>query len=264
MIEGLVMEVHRSYVIVLSTDGEYLKLKKVGEVNVGDTYTGKEYKIFLPRYAAAAVVLFLATTFGGYTAYANQIVGVVNISGEKDVKLYISRNGQVKKVEGLNETSSLKNMPVDKAVEKVNEIAEKEGIFNKAKSLKVNTTKLKSSKVNLDEVKSKVETAVNKDKPKKTKQNTLEKVEDKKDTKDNNIKNNDKKDDPKKDTKNDDKDKNQDVKKELYNKSQNSSSNSSSSNNSSGDKKDKNNSNSEKKNGDSDKEKNDKNIIKKN
>jgi hypothetical protein len=167
MIEGLVMEVHKSYVIVLTSGGEYLKLKKVGVVNVGDIYTGKEYKIFLPHYAAAAVMLFFVTTFGGYTAYANQIVGVVNISGTKDVKLYISRSGQVKKVEGLKDTSGLKNMPVEKAVNRVNDIGKKEGVFNEDKEVKVNTAKIKASKLNLDEVKSKVETAVNKNKPDK-------------------------------------------------------------------------------------------------
>lgn len=259
MIEGLVMEVHKSYVIVLTSGGEYLKLKKVGIVNIGDIYKGKEYTVFLPRYAAAAVMLFFMTAFGGYTAYANQVIGVVNISGSKDVKLYISRNGQVKKVEGLKDASSLKNMPVEKAVEKVNDMGKKEGVFNKDKAVKVDTTKLKSSKVNLDEVKNKFETAVNKNKPYKEDKTPSKNIEEKKDSKDNSIKN-----DNKKEQKEIDKKAKQDTTIEKTNNGKNGTSAAPASNNSSDKKNDKSNSNNEKKNDKDDKDKKEKNKGKKN
>jgi hypothetical protein len=258
MIEGLVMEVHKSYVIVLSPGGEYLKLKKFGNVSVGDIYTGKEYKIFMPRYAAAAVMLFFMTAFGGYTAYANQIVGVVNISGTKDVKLYISRNGYVKKVEGLDDASSLKNIPVDKAVEQVNNIGKKEGAFNEGETVKVNTTKIKSSKINLDDVKNKVETEVNKNSSKKPNPNPPQKNEETKDLENNNTKN-----DNKKDIKNDDKNESKDIKKLNNSNNINSSKNSPPSNSSSKNKNDKPEDTNEKQSDNKDKEKNDKNKYKK-
>jgi hypothetical protein len=152
MIEGLVMEVCRNYVIVLTPSGEFLKLRKSGEVNVGDVYKGKIYRPFVPFYAAAALLLFILSSFGGYTAYAHQVVGVIDITGDKNVRLYINRLGKIEKVDGLKNPSELKNLPTDKALNKIKSVGEKEGLFSSQKDINVSSKTLKKSNVDIKQL----------------------------------------------------------------------------------------------------------------
>lgn len=165
MVEGLVMELYRDYVVVMTRTGEFLKLRKRGIVNVGDIYKEKVYrKIPMFTYAAAAALIFAFTSLAGYTAYANQIVGYVDIKGDRDVRLYVSRNGTVEKVDGIQNTTNIKNLPVDKAIEELNEIAVVEGIYNDSSKVDISTTKLKDSKLDLDKVNENVKKILVKDK----------------------------------------------------------------------------------------------------
>lgn len=164
MVEGLVMELYKDHVIVMTKSGEFLKLKKRGSVNVGDIYKENIYrKIPLFVYAAAAALIFVVTSFAGYTAYANQIVGYVDIKGDKDVRLYVSRNGTVEKVDGVQNSTQIKNLPVEKAVKELNTIAPGEGIYNKNSEVEVSTTKVKESKLDLNKVNDKVKKIISKD-----------------------------------------------------------------------------------------------------
>lgn len=163
MHEGLVMEVYKEYVVVLTNDGEFLKLRKKGMVNIGDLYKQKIYrKQPLYYYAAAAIIVFVLTSFAGYNAYASQIVGYVDITGSKNVRIYVNRKGTVQKVDGLENTKEIKNLPVYKAVEKLASIAPKEGIYTEESSVDVSSKKLKNSKLNFNEVNDKVKNIISK------------------------------------------------------------------------------------------------------
>jgi hypothetical protein len=161
MQEGLVMEIYKNYVVVMTNSGEFLKLRKKGIVNIGDIYKQKIYTGQpLYYYAAAALIIFVLTSFVGYNAYASQIVGYVDIKGTKSVRLYVNRKGTIQKVDGLEDTKEIKNLPVYKAVEKLTSIAPKEGLYNDESTIDVTSKKLKDSKLNFNEVKDKVKNII--------------------------------------------------------------------------------------------------------
>lgn len=165
MVEGMVMELYKDYVVVMTKSGEFLKLRKRGIVNIGDIYKEKVYRrIPVFTYTAAAALIFVVTSFAGYTAYANQIVGYVDIKGNKDVRLYVSRNGTVEKVDGVENANVIKDLPVDQAVEELNEIAPIEGIYDDSSDVAVITTKVKDSKLDLTKVDENVKKILSQDK----------------------------------------------------------------------------------------------------
>lgn len=164
MIEGMVMELYKDHVVVMTKSGEFLKLRKRGIVNIGDLYKENIYRrIPIFTYAAAAILIFVFTSFAGYTAYANQIVGYVDIKGNKDVRLYVSRNGTVEKVDGVQNASQIRNLPVDQAIEELNIIAPVEGIYNDSSEVAVSTTEVKDSKLDFNKVNEKVKKILSKD-----------------------------------------------------------------------------------------------------
>lgn len=164
MIEGMVMELYKDHVIVMTKSGEFLKLRKRGSVNIGDIYKENIYRrIPVRTYAAAAILIFVFTSFAGYTAYANQIVGYVDIKGTKDVRLYVSRKGNVEKVDGIQNSGQIKNLPVYQAIEKLNTIASSEGIYNNSSDVVISATELKDSKLDFNKVNEDVKKILSKD-----------------------------------------------------------------------------------------------------
>ena len=148
----------------MTKSGEFLKLRKRGNVNIGDIYKENIYrKIPMFTYAAAAVLIFLFTSFAGYTAYANQIVGYVDIKGSKDVRLYVSRKGTVQKVDGLQNGNQIKDLPVYQAVEELSTMAPVEGIYTNSSEVDVTTTKVKDSKLDFNKVNEDVKKILSKD-----------------------------------------------------------------------------------------------------
>lgn len=164
MIEGMVMELYKDHVIVMTKSGEFLKLRKRGNVNIGDIYKENIYRrIPVLTCAAAAVLIFVFTSLAGYTAYANQIVGYVDIKGNKDVRLYVSRKGTVEKVDGVQNPDQIKNLPVYQAVEELNTIASVEGIYNNSSEVEISTTEVKDSKLDFNKVNENVKKILTKD-----------------------------------------------------------------------------------------------------
>ncbi len=162
--EGMVMELYKNHVIVMTKSGEFLKLRKRGNVNIGDIYKENIYRrIPLITYAAAAALIFVFTSFAGYTAYANQIVGYVDIKGSKDVRLYVNRKGTVQKVDGLQNGNQIKNLPVYKAVEELSTIAPVEGIYTNSSEVDVSTTKVKDLNLDFDKVNENVKKILSED-----------------------------------------------------------------------------------------------------
>jgi hypothetical protein len=201
----------------MTKSGEFLKLRKRGIVNIGDLYKENIYRrIPMLTYAAAAILIFIFTSFAGYTAYANQIVGYVDIKGSKNVRLYVSRKGTVEKVDGVQNASQIKNLPINQAVEGLNLIAPVEGIYNNSSEVAVSTTEVKDSKLDFKKVNENVKKILSKDSKSQDKNsnknqpdnslkenNSQKNNEDNSDKLDKNDKNNSMKD-------NDDEDKNKD------------------------------------------------------
>lgn len=186
----MVMELYKDHVVVMTNSGEFLKLRKRGIVNIGDIYKENIYRrIPVFTYAAAAALIFVVTSFAGYTAYANQIVGYVDIKGNKDVRLYVSRKGTVEKIDGVQNAGGIKDLPIDQAVEELNEIAPFEGIYNNSSEVAVSTTKVKASKLDLNKVNENVKKIISKENESNDK-NTNKPVNENKDdknTKDNKV-----------------------------------------------------------------------------
>jgi hypothetical protein len=160
----MVMELYNNHVVVMTKSGEFLKLRKRGNVNIGDIYKENIYrKIPIFTYAAAAALIFVFTSLAGYTAYANQIVGYVDIKGSKDVRLYVSRKGTVQKVDGLQNGNQIKNLSVYQAVEELSTLAPVEGIYTDSSEVDVSTTEVKDSKLDFNKVNENVKKILSKD-----------------------------------------------------------------------------------------------------
>lgn len=162
MREGMVLEVYRDYVAVMTKGGEYLKLRKNGNVEIGDIYKGRPYYKLPYYYVAAALMLIIITSYSGITAYANQIVGYVDINGAKSVRLYVNRKGTVQKVDGLSHPEAVKNLTVENAAQEINKIGSNEGIFTDSSQVEVTTKELKSSGINFSKEKDKLEKVLKK------------------------------------------------------------------------------------------------------
>lgn len=185
------MELYKDHVIVMTKSGEFLKLQKRGSVNIGDIYKENIYRrIPVRTYTAAAILIFIFSSFAGYTAYANQIVGYVDIKGTKEVRLYVSRKGNVEKIDGIQNSGQIKNLPVYKAIEKLNTIASAEGIYTSSSDVEISVTELKDSKLNFNKVNENIKKILSKDNndcsnstSNEKKPNTVEKNKASKDTK---------------------------------------------------------------------------------
>lgn len=167
MVEGIVFEVKRDYVIVMTNSGEFKKLKKKGKVIDGDIYRGNVYINSMRYYAAAALIAFILTGFTGYNAYAHQVVGYVDIMGDKNVRLYVNRMGNVQKSEGLTNQKSIKNLSIYDAVKHIASLPEGEAI--NLQQVKYN--EIKSSKFNALEVEKNVKKALKEKNAAGTKEN---------------------------------------------------------------------------------------------
>lgn len=148
MVEGIVFEVKIDYVIVMTSSGEFKKLKKKGKVKDGDIYRGTTYSNPIKHYAAAALILFILTGFTGYNAYAHQIVGYIDIMGDKSIRLYVNRLGNVQKSEGFYNQKSIKNLSIYDAVKHLTSLSEMENISFKEVKFK----EIKASKFNALEI----------------------------------------------------------------------------------------------------------------
>lgn len=151
MNEGIVMEVYRNNIVILTKSGEFKKLKKVGNVQVGDIYKEKQSKNPFKYFVAAATVLFILIGYTGYNAYAHQIVGYVDITGSKNIRLYVNRMGKVQRVDGIKNQNKIKNLPIYEAVKEIQSISINEGMLN-GQDIKVTAKKIKSSKFNSQEI----------------------------------------------------------------------------------------------------------------
>lgn len=184
--EGIVMELNNNHVVVMTNTGEFIKLKKHGTVNIGDVYRSNPYHtIPISAIIAAAIFIFVITSFAGYRAYANQIVGYMDIAGKKTVRLYISRNGTVKKVDGLENTKALKNLPIEKAVEEVLSLGAEEGIYAETEVVTINTMKTKEAKIDFNSISKKAKeiVSIKREDKEQQKEEKLEKKQDDKEQK---------------------------------------------------------------------------------
>lgn len=131
---GLVMEVKKDSLIVLTDKGEYLRIKNDGRSAIGDMVPfdvpSHQPAVFLkmPRQVIAMAASFILLCTAGLGAYGySQPFGVVNVDINPSVALTYNWFSRVIAVEALNADAeqllpalgNLKNQPVPEAVEEV-------------------------------------------------------------------------------------------------------------------------------------------------
>ncbi len=131
---GLVMEVTKDFLIVLTDKGEYLRIKNDGLSAIGDMVPfdvpshQPAVSLRMPRRLVAMAASFLLLCTAGLGAYGySQPFGVVNVDINPSVALTYNWFSRVIAVEALNADAqqllpalgNLKNQPVTKAVEEV-------------------------------------------------------------------------------------------------------------------------------------------------
>lgn len=131
---GLVMEVKKDSLIVLTDKGEYLRIKNDGRSAIGDMVPfdvpSHQPAVFLkmPRQVVAIAASFILLCTAGLGAYGySQPFGVVNVDINPSMALTYNWFSRVIAVEALNADAkrllpalgNLKNRPVPEAVENV-------------------------------------------------------------------------------------------------------------------------------------------------
>lgn len=130
---GIVLEVHRNTVTVMTPDGRFCRLARYGHVEVGQEYSGR--KPARPWLAAAAVFLLLFVS-ALYPLSSSQAVAYVSVDINPSLELGVSRNLHVVSATALNAEASdlladlrLKGLPLAEAVEAVLQAAEEKDYF---------------------------------------------------------------------------------------------------------------------------------------
>ncbi|MCT4562864.1 MAG: anti-sigma factor domain-containing protein [Maledivibacter sp.] len=112
--KGVVMEVEKSYIIVLTHGVDYVKLKKKGNVDIGkkimfieDDIIRESYTSFKPFIGiAAAIILIIATIIGGFGIdfiKGFQAYAIVSLDINPSLEFQIDDREIVKKVNPLND-----------------------------------------------------------------------------------------------------------------------------------------------------------------
>lgn len=137
---GLVMEIKENMLVVLTPEGEYLRIKHPGSAAIGETVSFEKpvpaRAIRIPRRLAAVAASLLIACSAGLGAYGySQPFGVVSIDINPSVALTYNWFQQVISAEGLNpdgqqllsQLGDLKQTPVPEAVDRIIEQAGQAG-----------------------------------------------------------------------------------------------------------------------------------------
>ena len=130
--KGIVMEIHKDKVIVLTKDGSFLEVNRgnrildIGQEIIIDTNKNLRRQIIRRFVSVAAVFILLLTTgygvYGYYTPY-----GYVNVDINPSVELAYNLYNRVIDIKGLNEDGDIliskvkdyRNKPIEKVINEV-------------------------------------------------------------------------------------------------------------------------------------------------
>ncbi|MDD6794946.1 MAG: anti-sigma factor domain-containing protein [Clostridiaceae bacterium] len=94
--KGIVIEIKRKYLIIMTSNGEFIKIKSQEEVSLGEEVRGKE-KIGIRHFKvhfAIAMTLILIMACAAYYNY-NKVVSTVVVTGTFQIKLELNSNHTV-------------------------------------------------------------------------------------------------------------------------------------------------------------------------
>lgn len=146
---GLVMEVKKDHIVVLTPQGEYLRLRNDGTAAIGDSVpcslpsTAPKWHFAIPRRLAAAAASLMLLTSAGLGAYGySQPFGVVTVDINPSVAITYNWFSRVLSVEALNPEAvplvtglqDLRQQPVNTAVERIVTAASDSGLLDPALS----------------------------------------------------------------------------------------------------------------------------------
>ena len=128
--KGLVLEVQKNNVIVMTADGQFQKLPKRGRVEVGDEYS---YATSSHSWLAVASVMVLLVSSLLVNSINKPIPSAyISVDINPSVELLVTRNGKVISAEALNQEADiilqdlkLNKLPLDRAIEKIIQETEK-------------------------------------------------------------------------------------------------------------------------------------------
>lgn len=107
--KGIVLEINKDNVIVLSNSGEFLCIKKNKTIPIiGEEYSGTIYKktnYLKTLTLVASFVLFISMTVI-YKMYY-EVYNTIEISINPSIRLYTNRNNNIIKIEGVNEDGKI-------------------------------------------------------------------------------------------------------------------------------------------------------------
>lgn len=124
--KGIVLEINKDNVIVLSNSGEFLSIKRTKNIPIiGEEYSGSVYKkknSLRPIALAACLILFVSMTVV-YKMYY-EVYNTIDIAINPSVRLYTNRKNNIIKTEATNEdgkvllskTKNLKGENSEKAI----------------------------------------------------------------------------------------------------------------------------------------------------
>ncbi|MFA9396870.1 MAG: anti-sigma factor domain-containing protein [Clostridiaceae bacterium] len=163
---GLVVKVDRKIAILMTSTGEFEKVKMIGTTNIGELYTGKTVKDRnYSRYLVAAILmLFIMVSGGGAYAYYTP-VATLEVSINPSIEIKLNRFSRIIKIKALNDDGEIlvknldiNNNNVDEGLTKVLEKAEKDNFIDEdyiegGNTIKVQVKSEKSLKINVEKFK---------------------------------------------------------------------------------------------------------------
>ena len=134
--KGLVMEVQKNTVVVLTQDGRFCRLPRHGQVLIGEEYAYGSSSLHPWLAVAAVLVLALASILLPLTNPA-VLAAYVTIDINPSLELTVSTAGKVMAVEALNPDGEiflqglkLKKLPLDAALRKIFQVAKEMQYFD--------------------------------------------------------------------------------------------------------------------------------------
>lgn len=120
---GIVVKVKKNYSIIMTSRGEFVKVKKKEDVSLGEEIRAKE-KVGVKHFKihfAIAMVLILAIAYGAYYNY-NKVVSTVVVTGTSQIKLELNDKQRVIYVYAPTEKGQAlvdSEKPLDKNIDEV-------------------------------------------------------------------------------------------------------------------------------------------------
>ncbi|WP_050355872.1 anti-sigma factor domain-containing protein [Gottschalkia purinilytica] len=154
--KGIVMESNKNYIVVLTDDGQFVKLRaKNNPPKVGEIYIGKEVTS-IRKFVSVASILFCLLFGTGVYAYNTPTSSII-IGNSSDIKIEVNMFNRIIKTTPLNDKGNeilksvnVKHKPIDKGIKIIDSKNEKNSTQNKNNPIKKESNEINkgSNKIN--------------------------------------------------------------------------------------------------------------------